>query len=55
MLKRRRAKTQPGRGEALTLQGENQGVGNGGFVFDYQDMGHGVRARQLSGRTVDQG
>ena len=55
MLQRCRAKAQPGRGEALALQGENQGVGNRRFVFDNQDMRHGVRARQLSGRTVPQG
>ena len=42
-------------GDLLALQGENQGVGNGRFVFDNQDMRHGVRARQGCGRTVTQG
>ena len=41
-------------GDLLALQGENQGVGNGRFVFDNQDMRHGVRARQGCGRTVPQ-
>ncbi|MCY1178588.1 hypothetical protein D9M73_189450 [compost metagenome] len=46
VLQRRRAQAQPCGGEALALQGENQGIGNGRFVFDNQDMRHGVRARQ---------
>jgi len=54
MLQRLRAEAQPGRGEALALQGKNQRVGNRRFVFDNQDMRHGVRACGMSARTVPQ-
>jgi hypothetical protein len=54
MFKRRRAEAQPGRGEALALLGKYQRVGNRRFVFDNQDMRHGVRACGLSARTVPQ-
>ncbi|MNL14335.1 hypothetical protein D3C87_1352700 [compost metagenome] len=55
MFQRRRTQGQPRGREALALQGENQGVGNRRFVFDNQDMRHGVRAWGLSGRTVTEG
>jgi len=54
MLQRRRAEAQPRGGEPLALQGKNQRVGNRRFVFDNQDMRHGVRAHGLSARTVPQ-
>ncbi len=52
MLQGRTAQAQPGGSEAFALQGKDQGVGNRRFVFDNQDMGHGIQARKFSGRTV---
>lgn len=45
------AKAQPSGVKALALQGEHQRIGDGGFVFDNQNMRHGVRARQESCRN----
>nr|BFE93501.1 hypothetical protein GCM10020185_40370 [Pseudomonas brassicacearum subsp. brassicacearum] len=46
VLKGRGTKAQPRGVEPLPLQGKHQRIGDGGFVFDNQDMRHGLRARQ---------
>ena len=45
---------QPGGGEAFALQGEDQGVGDRGFVFDNQNMRHGRPARSNSAGSLGQ-
>ncbi|MOA17557.1 hypothetical protein D3C78_1378210 [compost metagenome] len=40
LLKRSAAQRDPLGAVTIALQGEDQGIGDGGFVFDDQDMGH---------------
>lgn len=44
MLHRCQGQGQPRGGETLTLQGIDKGTGDDGFVFDNQNVGHGIRA-----------
>lgn len=52
IVQRRLPEIQPGGAEPFTLQGKNQRIGNRRFVFDNQDMRHGIQAREVSARTV---